>query len=151
MDSAIFTSHVHRTMDDKGRLILPGPFRDTVYAGSPDGELVLTVFRNIVIGITPDHWEKIKTSLLSSKSNDKRLYNTKKKFFSNLVPLKMNKQGRIAIPASFRKTWGLDGDVVLVGSGNRFEIMTLAQFNEFMGEDEDPSEALDEAGIDLDL
>ncbi len=63
-----FRGHAHRSLDDKGRLILPPDFRDLIRAEVSDAVIVLTIYDKHVIGITPEQWTRLEGELEKVKS-----------------------------------------------------------------------------------
>ncbi|AMK10676.1 MAG: division/cell wall cluster transcriptional repressor MraZ [Pseudodesulfovibrio sp.] len=144
-----FRGHAHRSLDDKGRLILPPEFRDAIHGELPDGIMVLTIFDKHVIGITPAQWAKLESELESIRTPSRALQNTIRLLNSGYTETPVGKQGRIAIPAHLRKSGKLDRDVVILGAGRRFEIWSAESFEALLDEDYDVSSELAENNVSL--
>lgn len=144
-----FRGHAHRSLDDKGRLILPPDFRDMIQAELPDGIIVLTIYDKHVIGITPEQWTKLESELEKIKTPSRALQNTIRLFNSGYTETPVTKQGRIAIPAHLRKSGKLDKEVVIMGAGRRFEIWSAESFEQLLEEDYDVSGELAENNVAL--
>ncbi|EGB14843.1 MraZ domain-containing protein [Pseudodesulfovibrio mercurii] len=144
-----FRGHAHRSLDDKGRLILPPEFRDTIRSELPDGVIVLTIFDKHVIGITPEQWNKLESELESIKSPSRELQNTIRLLNLGYTETPVGKQGRIAIPAHLRKSGKLDRDVVVIGAGRRLEIWSAEAFENLLDQDYDVSSELAENNVSL--
>lgn len=144
-----FRGHAHRSLDDKGRLILPPEFRDAIHAELPDGIIVLTIFDKHVIGITPSQWAKLESELESIRTPSRALQNTIRLLNSGYTETPVGKQGRIAIPAHLRKSGKLGGEVVVLGAGRRFEIWSAESFEALLDEDYDVSSELAENNVSL--
>jgi len=144
-----FRGHAHRSLDDKGRLILPPEFRDTIRAALPDAVIVLTIYDKHVIGITPEQWTRLEAELEKIKTPSRALQNTIRLFNSGYTEALVGKQGRIAIPAHLRKSGKLDGEVVVMGAGKRFEIWSAESFEQLLDEDYDVSAELAENNVSL--
>lgn len=144
-----FRGHAHRSLDDKGRLILPPDFRDNIRAELPDAVIVLTIYEKHVIGITPEQWAKLEAELEKVKTPSRALQNTIRLFNSGYTEAHVGKQGRIAIPAHLRKSGRLDGEVVIMGAGKRFEIWSAESFERLLDEDYDVSGELSENNVSL--
>ncbi len=52
-------------------------------------------------------------------------------FTSDIMPVDMDSQGRIVVPKDIREQYGLKGDVVFVGSGNRIELWARGRWQKF--------------------
>jgi MraZ protein len=144
-----FRGHAHRSLDDKGRLILPPEFRDAIRAELPDAVIVLTIFDKHVVGITPDQWDKLERELESIKSPSRALQNTIRLLNLGYTETPVGKQGRIAIPAHLRKSGKLDKEVVVIGAGRRLEIWSAEAFEDLLDEDYDVSSELAENNVSL--
>jgi Uncharacterized protein conserved in bacteria len=144
-----FRGHAHRSLDDKGRLILPPDFRDLIRSGLPEAVIVLTIFDKHVIGITPDQWARLEDELEKVKTPSRELQNTIRILYSGYTETPVGAQGRIAIPAHLRKSGKLDKDVVVMGAGRRFEIWPADSFERLLDEDYDVSHELAENNVSL--
>lgn len=144
-----FRGHAHRSLDDKGRLILPPEFRDLIRAEVEDAVIVLTIYDKHVIGITPDQWTRLEGELEKVKTPSRALQNTIRILYSGYTETPVGKQGRIAIPAHLRKSGKLDKDVVIMGAGRRFEIWPADSFERLLDEDYDVSQELAENNVSL--
>ncbi|WP_285905296.1 division/cell wall cluster transcriptional repressor MraZ [Pseudodesulfovibrio pelocollis] len=144
-----FRGHAHRSLDDKGRLILPPEFRDLIRSGVPEAVIVLTIFDKHVIGITPTQWARMEDELEKVKAPSRELQNTIRILYSGYTETPVGAQGRIAIPAHLRKSGKLDKDVVVMGAGRRFEIWPAESFEQLLDEDYDVSRELAENNVSL--
>ncbi|ADU63767.1 MAG: division/cell wall cluster transcriptional repressor MraZ [Pseudodesulfovibrio sp.] len=144
-----FRGHAHRSLDDKGRLILPPDFRDMIRSGVPESVIVLTIFDRHVIGITPAQWARMEDELEKVKTPSRELQNTIRILYSGYTETPVGAQGRIAIPAHLRKSGKLDKDVVVMGAGRRFEIWPADSFERLLDEDYDVSQELAENNVSL--
>lgn len=144
-----FRGHAHRTLDDKGRLILPPEFRDMIRAELPEAVIVLTIYDKHVIGISPEQWTQLEAELEKVKTPSRALQNTIRLFNSGYTEVLVGKQGRIAIPAHLRKSGKLDRDVVVMGAGKRFEIWSAESFEQLLDEDYDVSAEMAENNVAL--
>ena len=141
-------SHVHRTLDDKGRLVLPPAFRDQILAEVPGGRIVLTLHKGNVIGITPAQWQVAVKELKKLKNPGPAALQEKNGFFSHYAEVAVNRQGRMAIPTPLRVSTGLESDVVVLGLGERFEIWPAPRFAVFQNP-VDASEEFEANGVEL--
>jgi len=144
-----FRGHAHRSLDDKGRLILPPDFRDAIRVGDADAVIVLTIFRKHVIGITPSQWDRLEDELEKVRVPSPALHNIKRILYSGYTEVPVNKLGRIAIPAHLRKSGKLEKDVVVMGVGRHFEIWPADSFEHLLDEDYDVSSELAENNVSL--
>lgn len=153
--SSMFRGHAYRSLDAKGRLMLPPDFREAITAESALASVMLTNFDGAVVGYPLAEWERIEESFNAVNVLDKRLRNFQRFFISGALEVALDKQGRVLIPPHLRAYAKLDKDVVVAGVGRKFEIWDQATFEAQRKEmeesfDEDMS-ALAEKGLELRL
>lgn len=126
----MFRGHSYRSLDPKGRLMLPPEFREEIMGSSPEGKLMLTNFDGCACGYPLPEWERIEKSFQNINVLDRRVRDLQRFIISGAVEVSLDKQGRILTPPHLRSYAGLDKDVVLAGVGNKFEVWDLAKFEE---------------------
>jgi MraZ protein len=144
-----FRGHAHRNLDAKGRLILPPDFKDLLLKDKAEGSVVLTLFDKHVIGMTPEQWSATETELEKVTSPSREFQLMKRILFSGYVEVTLDGQGRLPIPAHLRKSGRLDKEVVVMGSGHRFEIWSAPEHEELLSMDFDVSGEMAENGVNL--
>jgi len=153
--SSMFRGHAYRSLDAKGRLMLPPDFREAITAESALASVMLTNFDGAVVGYPLAEWERIEESFNSVNVLDKRLRNFQRFFISGALEVALDKQGRVLIPPHLRNYAKLDKDVVVAGVGRKFEIWDQATFEAQRQEMEesfdDDMSALAEKGLELRL
>ena len=118
----------HRySLDAKGRIALPGKFRDAFGDG-----LYLTLGQERCLYAFPkDEWERqsrqVRTAL--SRGQEGRAY--ERMFFSNAEPVELDKQGRVVIPQRLRAQIALDREAVVIGVWDRMEIWNAAEWDRY--------------------
>jgi MraZ protein len=123
----MFLGEYERTLDDKGRLILPATFRDAL--GSR-GAVVTRGLDRCVVLFPSDHFlhwrEKIENLPLTSGQG--RIL--KRHFYSGAAVANADGQGRVSIPSFLREYAGLTGAVIVSGCNTYVEIWDVQQWNE---------------------
>jgi len=105
-------------MDERGRVPLPPKYRDAfregivLSQGSPDP--CLRVYTQSSFDSQAREWTA--TSAMRRKGRDLR------KLFSRSFEVELDKQNRILIPAPLRSYAGLEGKVLVIGTGECLEI-----------------------------
>ena len=127
-----FWGHSFRTMDSKGRLMLPPDFRDLLLGCDVPGQVMLTRFDKCVYGYDLVEWKQIVGSFehLNLARPDMRRF--QRFFLGGAMQVALDNQGRILVPPHLRKYAALDKEVVLAGSGRRFEIWNLQRYEQEM-------------------
>lgn len=108
-------------LDAKGRLAIPARFRD-VLKGQHDERLVITTSDNCLVSYPYEHWRTLADKVSRQSQVDPRVQAFRRYFISGATECSCDKQGRVLIPQPLRELAGLDGQVLLVGMQNNFEI-----------------------------
>lgn len=113
-----FFGEFEHNIDDKGRLIIPSKFRESlgnsfVITKGLDG--CLFVFS---LSAWTDFEEKLKALPISDK--DARIFT--RFFFAGAAECALDKQGRISIPPMLRKYAALEKETKIIGVSDRLEI-----------------------------
>lgn len=144
----IFRGHVDRSLDPKGRLMLPPEYREYFHSQDPDGAVVLTLHRGRIIGITPQQWEAWEKQLLEPRNASDALQSAIDIYLSSYERVKLDKQGRIQIPPRLRKSGRLGKEVVVMGSGRHFAVMDMRAFDRMLEQQQaDVSREMGDQGI----
>lgn len=105
-------------LDEKGRLVLPAKFRDTLAAG-----VVLTKGQERSIVVWPaTEFARYAEQLREASRNDARVRSYLRVLFSGAFDEVPDRQGRVTLPSTLREYAGLDRDVVVVGAHTTAEI-----------------------------
>lgn len=114
-------------LDEKGRLILPARFRDTL-----DGGVVVTRTQERALAVYPkDEFEAMMRPLQSAPTTSKRVRDYQRMLTAGASFEVPDRQGRITIPPILRTYAGLDRDVVVIGAMNRAEIWDLETWESY--------------------
>ena len=110
------------SMDDKGRVIVPPPFREFV-----DDGLVLTRGMEGCLYVFPlATWRGIEVRLTELPLTDDDARNFVRFFYSGAAKAKIDSAGRVTIPSALRLFAGVDtsvdSNVVIAGAPNRLEL-----------------------------
>lgn len=126
----MFRGHTYRSLDTKGRLMLPPEFRTQVLQQDSGAGLMLTNFDGCILGYPLLEWQEIEQSFNTINIFDSRVRALQRFFISGAVEVNLDKQGRILVPPHLRNYARLDKDVVLAGVGRKFEIWDQGLFEE---------------------
>lgn len=150
----LFTKSLSRSLDPKGRLMLPPEYREALCAGLVNGEdgagtFWLTAFYGRLVAYLPEDWNAVTVQLSRIRIPSPRLSHFKTKVMGLAQELTPDPQGRVRIPQSLMREAGLQKDVMLVGMLNKFEIWDQNRFDALQLED--VSEELATSGVDISL
>jgi len=110
-------------MDAKGRMALPGRYRETVMVAS-EGRLVVTIdMRESCLLVYPlNEWETVQAKLESLSNINPQARLLQRLLIGHATDLELDSAGRLLLPAMLRDYAGLEKKLVLVGQGNKIEI-----------------------------
>ncbi|MBX3049552.1 MAG: division/cell wall cluster transcriptional repressor MraZ [Anaerolineales bacterium] len=122
----MFLGEYHHSIDAKGRLTVPARFRQLL----EDGGYITMGFDSNVVVMPKEYFEARSKVLQEQNITDLRMRQLSRLWFSQAERIAPDGSGRIMVPQFLRNKRGLDADVVLVGSGDYFEIWPPAEWNE---------------------
>jgi MraZ protein len=132
----MFRGHAYRSLDTKGRLMLPPEFRNVVLEHDAEGSIMLTNFDGCVAAYPRPEWQEIEKSFNKANLVNRSIRNFQRFFIAGAMEVTLDKQGRILIPPHLRDYAKLDSNVVLAGVGRKFEIWDQERFSNQMEETE---------------
>jgi len=106
------------TIDSKGRVVIPVPFRPYF----ADGLWLTHGLDGGVDVLTEKRWKEIKERLDNMPAFDMNARRLRKLYYSPAQKTKLDKQGRVLIPPLIRRHAGLRDKVVILSTGDHLEI-----------------------------
>ncbi|THB66779.1 MAG: transcriptional regulator MraZ [Desulfovibrio sp.] len=148
----LFRGRFFRSLDPKGRIMLPPEFRDTVLACVAEGKVVLTTFDGCVVGYPLPDWEEFEEKFNRLRNPSRKMRDFRRLVIGGAEEAAIDKQGRLALSKALREYGGLSKDLVLVGQGRKFEIWDQGKLDAVMDQDfDDVTEELADSGIDFNI
>ena len=123
----MFIGEYHHAIDEKGRIIIPVKFRDSL--GS---EFIITRgIDNCLFVYSLNDWYNIteKLSSLPFTRKDARVFN--RFFLSGATSVELDKQGRVNISQPLIDYANLKKDCVIIGTGDRLEVWSQESWDSF--------------------
>lgn len=114
----MFLGQYRHTLDSKGRLTIPARFRELL----GNGAYISQGFDQNLMVLTTATFEFISVRINQMSITDPTARELKRLLFSTAVQVEPDKNGRILIPQFLREVAGIDGDAMVVGVGQFFEI-----------------------------
>ncbi len=119
----------HHSIDDKGRIVLPGKFRSDIT------KIVVTRgLENCLYLYTIEDWEKVVSKLNTLPFTKKDARTFMRSFFAGASVCEFDKMGRINITSPLVSYAGLTKDCVIIGVNDRIEIWDEDSYNNYMKE-----------------
>ena len=138
----MFMGEYHHNIDEKGRLVLPGKFREV----SRDKIIVTRGLEKCLYLYTLEDWEKMVSKLNQLPFTKKDARTFMRSFFAGATLCEFDRNGRINITSPLVSYAGLTKECVIIGVNDRIEIWDEKSFNEFM---EDNASKLEEIAENL--
>jgi MraZ protein len=114
-----FTGEYRHTIDAKGRLIVPSRLRDEL----EDGLVVLTIWPDGCISFwSGEGWRELEARLLEQRRSDPGARSTIRNIAASAHTDRVDRQGRIGVPAHLREFASITRDVVVIGALDHGEI-----------------------------
>lgn len=123
----------HHTIDDKGRLIIPSKFREEL----GNDFIVTRGLENCLFVYPNDKWDKIISELNKIPFTKKDARSFMRFFLSGATAMEFDKQGRINITSPLISYANLQKECVVIGVGDRLEIWSLENWNNFYNDNKE--------------
>jgi MraZ protein len=117
----MFLGKFYHNLDDKGRLTVPSRFREELASG---GAYVMQGFEKNLMVFPTGTFEVVSRRIQKMSMTDPTARLLRRLLFSSADRVDLDKAGRILLPQFLREAAELDTGVVVVGSGEYFEIWT---------------------------
>ncbi len=148
----LFRGRSTRTLDDKGRLMIPPEFRDLLVARCAEGRFVVTTYDSCLVGFPLPSWEEFEYKISKLKNSSRKLRDFRRLVIGGAEELVMDKQGRVRLSQAHRDYAGLERDAELVGQLEKFEIWSPDRLAAATEQDfSDVADDLAESGVDVPL
>ena len=115
----MFLGRFYHTIDEKGRLTVPARYRDLL---QPAGAYIMQGFDKNLMIFPSAAFEALSRRVRQLDMTDSATRLLRRMLYSTGEYVTVDKGGRILIPQFLRLANGLQCDVVVVGSGDYFEI-----------------------------
>ncbi|MDA8172119.1 MAG: division/cell wall cluster transcriptional repressor MraZ [Nitrospiraceae bacterium] len=118
-----FSGKYYYTMDEKGRLMVPAPFREIIFANYSPKLMVANSAFDTCLNVYPlEEWIKLEEKVKGLPRSDRAVRYFLRKVIASAVETTVDRQGRILVPSAQRQDSGLDSEVVLVGQVEMIEL-----------------------------
>lgn len=123
----------HHNIDDKGRLTIPSKFRDDL------GEkfVITRGLENCLFAYSLEDFQKIVAELQKIPFTKKDARQFMRFFLSGATTVEFDKQGRINVSSPLISYAGLKKECIIIGTGDRLEIWSSDNWNDFFDSTKD--------------
>ncbi len=118
-----FSGKYYYTLDPKGRIIIPAPFREIISSNYNAKLFIVNALFDKCLHIFPqEEWNRFEEKVRQLPGMLEEVRFLKRRVIASAQEVELDKQGRILIPATHREDAGLDSDIVIVGQIDKIEL-----------------------------
>jgi MraZ protein len=130
----MFLGQFQHNLDEKGRLMIPARFRELLEGGA----FITQGFDKCLMVMTEAYFKQVYERIESMNLADPTARLLRRLILSNANPVEVDKVGRIVVPQNLRGFLGIEnGELVVAGQGEYFEVWTPALWSEQMAQLQD--------------
>ena len=129
----MFLGQFQHNLDDKGRLMIPSRFRELLAAGA----FITQGFDRCLMVMTDNYFRQVYDRISAMNLADPNTRLLRRFILSNAYPVEIDKVGRILVPQNLRQGIMLEGEAIVAGQGEYFEVWTPAEWNAQMAQLQD--------------
>ncbi len=122
----MFLGQYQHSLDDKNRLTIPARFRELL----SEGAFITQGFDRNLMVLTSSAFEQVYERLNAMNMADPAARLLRRLILGNAYQVEVDKAGRILLPQPLREFAALDGEAVIVGQGDYFEVWSLSAWQE---------------------
>lgn len=130
----MFLGQYQHNLDEKGRLMIPVRFRELL----PEGAFITQGFDRCLMVMTPAYFEEVYRRINAMNLADPAVRMLRRQILANAFGVEVDKLGRILVPSILRQFANLEGEAVVAGQGEYFEIWSPVLWAGQMAEIQDP-------------
>ena len=121
----MFLGQFQHNLDGKGRLMVPAPFRQTLEGGA----FITQGFDRCLMVMTEPYFQEVYQRINSMNLTDPAARMLRRLILSNAYSVEVDKVGRILVPQNLRQFVGFNGEAIVAGQGEYFEVWTPTEWN----------------------
>ena len=129
----MFLGQYQHSLDEKGRLTIPARFRELLDGGA----YVTQGLDKCLVVMTSASFARTMADLSAMNMADPNARLLRRVILSNAYPIDVDKAGRMLVPQQLREFAGLNGEAIVAGQGEYFEVWGPAAWNEQMQQMQD--------------
>ena len=127
-----FSGKYYYSVDLKGRIIVPAPFREIISSNySPKLFVTNAPFDRCLYIYPLEEWNRLHEQVRTKPRSDEAIRFFLRRVIASAVEVGMDKQGRILIPVALREDARINTNVVLAGQIERIELWDRNEWDTF--------------------
>ena len=124
----LFLGEYAHNVDERGRVMLPRKIRTEI----DEREIILAKgFEPCIFGYSKSAWEHESQKHLDTPVTDLEGRRVRRYMFAGAQKAEIDKLGRILLPAQLKEYAGCEGEVIIIGAGDHFEIWDDKTWKEY--------------------
>lgn len=121
----MFLGQFQHNLDDKGRLMIPARFRELLVGGA----FITQGFDKCLMVMAETHFKQVYDRIEAMNLADPGTRSLRRLLLSNAYPVEVDKVGRILVPQNLRTFLQIEGEAIVAGQGEYFEVWKPAEWN----------------------
>ncbi len=147
-----FSGKYYYSVDPKGRIIIPAPFREIISANySPKIYVVNAAFDKCLHIYPFEEWTRLEEKVRMMPKMDDAVKFFMRNVIASAVETEIDKQGRVLIPAAQREDSGINGEVVIVGQIDKIELWDRKEWDSMLDPSKIDKKAIEEKLVNYGL
>ncbi|MFA6321734.1 MAG: division/cell wall cluster transcriptional repressor MraZ [Candidatus Omnitrophota bacterium] len=140
----MFYGEYEHTIDNKGRLIIPSKFRESLKEYDIEKFYITRGLDKCLFLFTENEWktQESKFKSVSFTKSESRKFN--RLYFSGASEIECDKQGRILVPKYLKDYASIKRDVMIIGVSNRIEVWAKDAWYEYYNSSKESFEEIAE-------
>jgi MraZ protein len=129
----MFLGQFQHNLDEKGRLMIPARYRELLAAGA----FITQGFDKCLMVMTDVHFNEVYERISAMNMADPNARLLRRLILSNAYSVEIDRVGRILIPGNLRQVIALNGEAIVAGQGEYFEVWNPADWYQQMDQLQD--------------
>ena len=129
----MFLGQFQHNLDEKGRLMIPARYRELLAAGA----FITQGFDRCLMVMTDAYFAQVYDRINSMNLADPTARLLRRLILSNAYSIEVDKVGRILVPGNLRQVIALNGEAIVAGQGDYFEVWNPADWTQQMDQLQD--------------
>ena len=129
----MFLGQFQHNLDEKGRLMIPARYRELLAAGA----FITQGFDRCLMVMTDAYFAQVYDRINSMNLADPTARLLRRLILSNAYSVEVDKVGRILVPGNLRQVLALNGEAIVAGQGDYFEVWNPADWTQQMDQLQD--------------
>jgi MraZ protein len=125
-----FSGKYYYTVDPKGRIIIPAPFREIITSNYSSKLYITNAPFDKCLFIYPmEEWNKLQEQIRTKPKSDEAIRFFLRRVIASATETEMDRQGRLLVPIALREDANINSNVVMAGQIERIELWDRSEWD----------------------